>query len=563
MNQQMLVHMHVGEKIEKNNKKKRYRKNLSNINLWVYSKAVFMVAWERVMNMGEIDLVVYDGTVLTMDDNNTICNWIAVSQGKIIDLGDGEGYKKYLDYANEVLDLDGKTVLPGFYDSHVHLVQTGLNMLDVNLSNVKSINELLVLIEKKAQNMPPGKLIRGIGFDELRLEEQRMPTRYELDECAPNNPVWINRVEYHTSVVNSLALHQLSLPYNLEGIARDERNLPTGLLTGKAGALVRNQIFNTISDQTRLKAVNKALNKAVENGITTLNAMEGGFTFHDKDAEMIFNNKEVFPIDVVLFYQTVNIEKILNKNLSRIGGCIFLDGSFGSRTAALAEAYSDDSSTSGVLFFSQEDLNEFVLNAHTSHLQVTVHAIGTRAIEQILNAYEYAQSIYPREDHRHRIEHFELPLEEHIDRAARLGLILSMQPAYEYFWGNKNGMYETRLGPERSRRTNPLKKILERRITVVGGSDSDVTPMNPILGIHTAVNHPKVEYSVDVMQALKFYTINGAKAVFEEKQKGSIEVGKLGDLVVLDQNPLKVNKAHIKDIKVMATIKEGNILFMR
>jgi len=513
--------------------------------------------------MGKIDLIVYNGTVLTIDDNNTICNWIAVSQGKIMDLGDDEGYKKYLKEANEVLNLNGKTVLPGFYDSHVHLVQTGLNMLDVDLSNVKNINELLGLIEKKAQNTPSGELIRGIGFDELRLEEQRMPTRYELDDCAPNNPVWINRVEYHTSVVNSLALHQLSLPYNLEGIVRDERNLPIGLLTGKASALVRNQIFNTIPDQTRLKGINEALNKAVENGITTLNAMEGGFTFHDKDAELIFKNKEVFPIDVVLYYQTVNVEKILNKKLSRIGGCIFLDGSFGSRTAALTEPYSDDFSTGGVLYFSQEDLNEFVLNAHINRLQVTVHAIGTRAIEQILNAYEYAQSIYPREDHRHRIEHFELPREDHIERAAQLGLILCMQPAYEYFWGNPGGMYETRLGPERSRKTNPLKKILEKGITVTGGSDSDVTPMNPILGIHTAVNHPKEEYAVDIMQALKFYTINGAKAVFEEKQKGSIEVGKLGDLVILDQNPLNINKARIKDINVMATIKEGNILFMR
>ena len=513
--------------------------------------------------MGKVDLVLYNGTVLTMDHNHSIESWVAVGQGRIIGLGEDHGYEKYLKDADEVIDLKGKTVLPGFYDSHVHLVQTGLNMLDVDLSKVKNMEELLNSISKKAQSIPPGELIRGIGFDELSIEEQRMPTRYELDRWAPNNPVWVNRVEYHTSVVNSMALHQLSLPYNLEGIVRDERNLPLGLLTGKASAMVRNHIFHNISDQMRLKGISEALNKAIENGITTLNAMEGGFTFHDKDAEIINKNKEVFPIDVVLFYQTVNVEKILQKKLSRVGGCIFLDGSFGSRTAALAEPYSDSPGERGVLYFSQEDLDEFVLNAHINRLQVSVHAIGSRAIDQILNAYEAAQAIYPRKDHRHRIEHFELPSEEHIKRAANLGLILSMQPAYEYYWGNPGGMYETRLGRERGNTTNPFRKIIDQGITIAGGSDSDVTPMNPLLGIHSAVNHPKGDYSVDVLEAIQLYTINGARAVFEESKKGSIEVGKLGDLVILDQNPLNIEKTQIKDIEVMATIKEGHLLYMR
>jgi hypothetical protein len=507
-----------------------------------------------------VDLLLYNGLILTVDEKNNFANWVAVSNGKVLDIGKDDGYKKYIKSTSEAIDLKGKTVLPGFYDSHVHLAQTGLNMLCVDLSNVKSIKELLELIKKKANEIPKGELIRAIGFDESKIKEKRFPTRYELDYCAPDNPVWINRVEYHTSIVNSMALHMLNLPFNLEGIVKNEKGLPNGQLRGKANSISRNKMLGIISDNMRSEGIDKALTIAIENGITTINAMEGGFLFYDKDAEYILENKSTLPIDVVLFYQIVDIEKVINKGLKRIGGCLFLDGSFGSRTAALDSPYNDLDGINGTLFFSQEELNDFVLRAHRNNLQITVHAIGSRAIEQILNAYEYAQNVFHRKDHRHRIEHFELPSQEHIERAARLNLILSMQPTYEYYWGGSGKMYETRLGTDRRKLTNPLKKIIDNGLIIAGGSDSDVTPMNPILGIYSAVNHPTNEYAIDVLDAIRLFTINGAKAVFEEEYKGSIEVGKYADFVILDKNPLRVNKEDIKNIRVVATIKEGNIL---
>ena len=511
--------------------------------------------------MNTIDLILYNGTVLTLDEKNTIANWVAVGGGRIIDLGQGAPNKEYLKGTKEVIDLKGQVVLPGFYDSHVHLVQTGLNILDLDLSNVLSLEQLFNSIRRKTQNTPAGEFIRGIGFDESKIKEGRFPTRHELDRCVPNHPLWINRVEYHTSIVNSLALHKLNLPYNLEGIRRDERGVPNGILVGKANAWVRNSIFQQILDNTRKKGVLKALENAIQKGITSLNAMEGGFTFHDMDAAFVLKNQNTFPIDVTLFYQTVDIEKVLQNNLKRIGGCIFIDGSFGSRTAALSKPYADRKDMVGELYFEQDDLNDFVLSAHRNNLQITLHAIGTRAIEQVLNAYENAQRLYPRLDCRHRIEHFELPNAEHIERARQLGLIVSMQPAYELYWGCEGGMYEVRLGKERGQNTNPLRKIIEKGICVAGGSDSDVTPMNPLLGIHGAINHPKKEFSVDRIEALKMFTINGAKAVFEENQKGSIEIGKYGDLVLMDENPLEIEAYKIKDIQITATVKEGKILF--
>ncbi|HYE82929.1 MAG TPA: amidohydrolase [Clostridia bacterium] len=510
----------------------------------------------------KVDLLLYNGTILTIDGNNTVVNWLAAKDGRIIDLGCGSGYEQYLRTTGEAVDLIGKTVLPGFYDSHVNLVQTGLNILSLNLSEIRCMDELFSIIRHKASQLPEGEMIRGIGFDELKLIEKRLPNRYELDRCAPNNPVWISRVDYHTSIVNSLALHMLNLPFNLDGIVRDGRSLPNGQLTGRASALVRSHMLGRISEAEIARGVHKALNIAIENGITSINAVEGGFTFHDKHAEFMLENKNSFPIDITLFYQTVNVEKILEKGLKRIGGTIFLDGSFGSRTAALAEPYSDDSSNSGTLYFSQEELNSFVLEAHRSGLQIAVHAIGSRAIEQALTAYEHAQAIYPRKDPRHRIEHFEMPADEHIQRAKALGLVASVQPTYEYLWGGARKMYETRLGEARRKRTNPFSKYIKAGLIVAGGSDSDLTPMNPLLGIYSAVNHPTVEYAISIEDAIKLFTINSAKAVFEEESKGSIERGKLADLVILDANPLEASSS-LNEISVVATIKEGNILYVK
>ncbi|MBS4536420.1 amidohydrolase [Clostridium sp. D2Q-14] len=512
--------------------------------------------------MKDVDLILYNGNIVTIDSSNSIFDWILIKDGKIFDLGKGNKYKKYLNDNVEAIDIEGKAVLPGFYDSHVHLVQTGLNLLSVDLSDVRSISELQETISKRAKETPKGQLIRGVGYDDFRIKEGRMPTRYELDKCTTNHSVWINRVEYHISSLNSKALNSLNIPFDLEGIIRDERNLPDGRLVGNASAYIRGQIFNRISNKRRKKGVFKAIDLAIKKGVTTIGALEGGFSFHNKDAEFIIDNKNAFPIDVNLFYQTIDVERVLKNRLNRIGGCIFLDGSFGSRNAALSQDYSDDEGNKGKLFFKQEELNNFVLKAHKNNLQITVHAIGDRAIEQILLAYEYALGEYPRIDHRHRIEHFELPSDEHIERAKKLGLVLSMQPAYEHYWGEEGDLYDRRLG-DRRKTSNPLKKILDNGLLIAGGSDSDVTAIDPLLGIYTAVNHPNKEYSLDVLEAIKLFTINGAYAVFEEDIKGSIEKGKYGDLVILDKNPLKIDKKEIKNIEVVGTIKEGNILYIK
>ena len=506
------------------------------------------------------DLILYNGNIITFLGGQPF-HWIAIKNRIITQMGFKEDYLHIADNNTELIDLKEKTVLPGFYDSHVHLVQTGLNSISVDLSNATSFNEVFKFIKDYCDITPKDTLVRAAGLDETKLKEKRLPTRYEIDKISPDHPVWINRKEYHTSILNSLALHRFTIPLNLKGVLKNEANVPTGVLTHTANALVRKQILESISNKVRFSAVNNTLKDAIAKGVTTINAMEGGYTFHDKDAEFIYDTKDDYPIDIILFYQTINVDKVMEKNLNRIGGSIFLDGSFGSRTAALCEPYKDDDTKSGILYYTQEELNAFVLKCYENNIQLGTHAIGELAIEQIISAHEFANSIYPNKKLRHRIEHFELPSNDHINRARKLGLIASVQPTYEYFWGGKGKMYDKRLGEERTMKTNPYKSMIHSDLIVCGGSDSDVTPINPLLGIYSAVNHPNENERVTVLEAIKIFTINSAYAVFEEDKKGSIEVGKYADLVVLNENPLTIDSKKIKDISIVATIKEGNILY--
>ncbi len=512
--------------------------------------------------MSGIDLLLYNGKIYTMDCKNTIVNWVIVKDGIIVETGCGEGYRQYIQEAVEAINLKDCVVFPGFFDNHVHLAQTGLNLKSLDLNHVENLNQLFEIISEVASKTGKGEIIRGIGFDEMKTPEKRLPNRRELDKCSPNNPVWINRVEYHVSSVNTMLLSMLNIPFNLEGILRDERGLPDGRLIGRANLFVRKYIIENIPNQVKKEAINKAIEHAICKGITSLNSMEGGNFFNESGMNCILENNSIFPIDVKLFYQTTDIRKAIEKGVRCIGGDLFLDGSFGSRTAALFNPYEDEILTNGVLYYTQEEVDDFVLNAHEQGLQIALHAIGEIAIDQALKAYEKAQKYCFRKDCRHRIEHFELATDSQILRAGELNIIPSMQPAFEYMWGGPGKMYEARLG-DRYKKTNRFKKLIQEGLCIAGGSDSDVTEMNPILGIHSAVNHPVKENRTDVLEAIKMFTCNGAYAGFEEESKGSIERGKKGDFVLLEQDPFIIQKEKLKDIKVTGTIKEGNILLIR
>lgn len=504
------------------------------------------------------DILIKNAKCMTME-NRQVVDWVAIQKNRIMAIGYGTDYEKILGKDTVVLDAKGKTVLPGFIDSHFHVVQTALNSISLDLSDVKTHEELGERI-KEASKSFSGNYIRGIHINENQFKEKRFPGRVLLDKYCNDIPVMINSYEYQVSILNTCAMLYFKIPFTAEGIEINEKQMPTGIFRKQANAILRTNILKNISVNVRKEAVSGIMATLLMNGITTVNAMEGGYMYSDKDADFLYEHGKDFPIDMVLFYQSMDIEKIKAMGLKRIGGCLYIDGTFGARTAALSFEYADCPGTMGSLRLTQQEVNDFVLQCYKNDLQLALYTIGDRAIEVALNAHENAFYQTGKKGLRHRLEHAELVRETQIKRARDLGIIFSMQPTYETYWGGQGKMYEQRLG-NKYVHTNPFKKIIENDVIICGGSDSDITEPKPLLGIYSAVNHPVKEHRVDIYDALKMFTCNGAYGIFEEYEKGTLMVGKLADIVILDQDILSVPLEQIDKIKVCATIKSGEILF--
>lgn len=509
-----------------------------------------------------IDILLYNGNIVTLTSHLPYCEAVAVQDGKIVDCGASNELKSKYKSAKQTIDLRGKTVFPGFIDTHVHLTDTGVDTLGVDLSESHSIAEIQNNLAQFAKHIPSGEWFFGNGFDDSVLAEKRYPTRYDLDKAVPNHPICISRRDGHSCVANSLALNLLNLPPDTDGIEKDKQTgEPTGTMRKTAVGLTYEKMSGQISDELRLKGLHTAVQYAISKGITTIHALEGGSDTADKNLAVLINNQDKLPVRIIIYHQTCDVTRVQKEGFPRIGGCLLVDGSIGSRTAAVTEPFNDDPGNNGVLYFTDERIYKFIETAHCAGLQVSMHAIGDRALDQIIKTYRQVLSKYPRKDHRHRIEHYELARPEQIPQTAELGLLLGMQPTFDYLWGGENQLYATRLGIKRSLFSNPFRTILDAGIKIAGGSDSYVTPMDPMLGIHSAVNHYSPTQRVTVDEAIRMYTTTAAYAAFEENQKGTIEPGKLADLVALEKNPYQVPTTELKDIPVAMTICRGKVVY--
>jgi len=503
-------------------------------------------------------ILIKNGRCMTMEGKEEK-KWIAVEQNKIVAMGDNTEYESLIDGDTIVFDAGGNTVLPGFIDSHFHVIQTALDSISVDLSCAKTYEELGEQLREAASSFTGG-YIRGIRISEEQFTEGRFPGRTLLDKYCSDVPVVLNSMEYQVSILNTYAMLYFKIPFTAEGIELDRKQMPTGIFRKQANAILRTNILKNISDNIRKDAVEGIMGTLLMNGITTINAMEGGFMYSDKDADFLYEHGKEFPIDIELFYQTMDIEKIKAMGLKRLGGCLYVDGTFGARTAALSFQYADCPGTMGSLLLTQQEINDFVLNCYKNNLQLALYTIGDRAIEMAINAHENAFYQTGIIGLRHRLEHAELINEKQIQRAKELGILLSMQPSYETYWGGPGKMYEQRLG-DKYILTNPFKEIIEKGVIICGGSDSDVTEPRPLLGIHSAVNHPVVKHRVDIYEALKMFTCNGAYGIFQEKNKGTLSVGKTADILILDRDILLVPSDQIEKARVRVTIKSGETLY--
>jgi len=499
-----------------------------------------------------VDLILTGAEILT--PRPSCADSLALAQGKIVKLGTQTEIISLSNTKTRIISLQGQTLVPAFFDTHAHVLQTGLDMQLTPLYEVNSRQELI----ERMRSCPGGfsTWVGGIGFDETRFADQQLPTKADLDLISLKDPVFIIRRDHHSLVLNTKAMETL----NSQALSRSE-NL--GIFRAQRNSEIRKKILSLIPAEDKRTSLHLAAKVAVSKGIGTVNALEGGDLFMNDDLLLIRDYAGSLPLNLIIYPQVKDPDWVAEHlGACRLGGCLLLDGSFGSRTAALSSAYQDEPENCGMLYFSDDELFYLVEKAHLMGFQLSFHAIGDRAIEQIIKAYKRALKLHPRADHRHRIEHCELPSPEQIHQIAELGLHLAVQPTFEHFWGNAGAMYEIRLG-KRYLATNPFKTLMAAGIILGGGSDSDVTPMDPLLGIHSAVNHPKPEQALDVCEALELYTSQAARLNFLESQTGTLEEGNVADLAVLSQNPLTSPRESLKNIEVLATIISGDIKYSR
>lgn len=490
---------------------------------------------------------------------------IAVDRGRIQAVGSAEELVPLAQAQTQVMDLGGRTVLPGFIDSHVHFTQTGLGSLGPNLYGVTRHSDVMQRVAASIDAAGPGtpRLIHGCAFGELDAPV----TRGDLDRIAPAAPLMIGDIGAHACVINTAAASLLGLAPTAE---------VGQVLSGSANTRARYQFYTRcIDDEMRLKALHRAAQLALQAGITTVHALEGGSPdgrgwLPQRDAEVLLREQAGLPCRTVLYFQSTDVGLAKGWGLPRIGGCIWVDGSYFERTAALQEPYVNGDGHCGCLYFSQQSLDAFVLQAHDAGMQVSLHAIGDAAIEQVIRAYEHALRHSPRSDHRHRIEHFSLPTSRQIERVATLGIAVAMQPNFATHppAPGADGEHvaaplERLLGPERYGRRHPYRRIIDSGVLVAGGSDAEPKPMGPLIGVGLLASHPENERRLSVLEALSLYTRNAARVGFEEADKGSIEPGKLADLVVLARDPLTEAPSRICGIEVDLTLVGGQVAYRR
>lgn len=531
-----------------------------------------------------VDTVIKSAHILTMEEAcesrdaarrgvGVLPEAIAIHAGRIQALGSNADILALSDPGTRVLDLAGKTVLPGFIDSHVHFTQAGLGSLGPQLYGITSHAQALEVISDAVGKVPRGAALLVHGCS---LEEFDIPLEWtDLDRLAPHNPLMVGDVGAHACVVNTSAWNALGLSADAPGVVRGQDGKPVGVLRGATNTRARYDYYNdVIDDATRKAALHRASRLALEAGITTVHALEGGTPdgrgwLPQRDVEVLLEEQNQLPVRTVVYFQSTRVDLAGQWGLPRIGGCVWVDGSYGERTAALLEPYTDEPCTCGCLYFSQDESDEFVWKAHLAGLQVSMHAIGDAAIEQLLTAYERALYKEPRADHRHRIEHFSLPTESQIERVATLGIVAAMQPNFAQHppidaaglpgTGASQRGLEGLLGSERFRRRHPYRRLFDAGIVVAGGSDADPKPMGPLIGIGQLASHPEEARHLSPYEALVLYTRNAAWAAFEEKDKGTLAVGKLADLVVLGDNPLTAPASEIAGIPVELTLVGGHI----
>ncbi|MCL1896394.1 MAG: amidohydrolase [Clostridiales bacterium] len=507
--------------------------------------------------MGGFDLVIKNGSVITIDGDLSKKRWLAVKDGIISALGDDD----FTGEAQEVVDLDGRALIPGLVDTHAHVSGTGVIAAGLPLAGLTTSKAVLDLVEEACAGDSSDAVIAGGNlFMPQQMEDGRVPDIAELDKVSGDHPVMLAFWTGHGGIANTKALDLCNLPDEMLYVKEDGM-----FLEDKVSFHIMGSVLARHPDSYFEDVYTNLANQAASLGMTTIHALDGMFVKDDKDVEVLLRIRDKLPIEYVPYVQTFDLPRVIGYGLKNIGGCLSVDGSMPQYTCCYDDPYPTRPSTRGLLNFSDRELYEFVTACTKADMQVAVHAIGTRAIDQILWIYRQVDMEIGLKHLRNRIEHFSLPTDQHIEMAAEMNIIAPTQPAIGNMLDTPEGnAYEAWVPKDKAQLEEKFKRFMEGGVTVTGGSDSPVTPMDALLGIDSAVNAFNEERRVSLDDAFKIYTINAAYATHQEDIKGSLEVGKHADMVILDKDPYTMEGGYSRAaIGVDATYKKGKLVYSK
>lgn len=535
-----------------------------------------------------LDKLFVNGKIHTMVSPNDIYSSLGVRDGLIEYVGDEQNIP-----SKEVIDLHGKTMIPGMADSHLHLYAHCQNLTYVDLSNVKSIKEMIDKMKEKADKTEEGQWIKGVNFDQTKWSENRFPTLDEMNSISEVHPIVIKRTCLHCVVANSLGLKIAGIERyatsELGGkIELDDDGYPTGILREQTTKIFDDILPNPLeNNKIRDEIFQAALSDMSSKGITTIHTYAAQIWQYNEDINIYrnFEKQNKLPLRVTVcldnYFEQEKISPTEFKNpyrLTQYGAFkIFTDGSLGSESAALREPYANNPNAKGLLISSRDELIKLITEAYIKGYQPAIHAIGDRALDITLDAIETAVHSY--ETHNpgksaserlpFRIIHAEIADLPSIERMAKLPVVIDMQPTFictDLHW------LEYLLGSSRAQNSYPMKTMMEKGLILTGGSDCPVETYDPIIGVYAAVTRQDLDGTplngflpnekLDVFKALSMFTKNVHYATGQEKYLGTLEKGKFADLVVLNEDIFSVAENKIKDIKIEQTYLAGSCVYM-
>jgi predicted amidohydrolase YtcJ len=527
-------------------------------------------------------LIIINAKVHTMDPSQPIAEAVAVYGNRIMAVGSTREIKKLAASNTRVIDAKGQLVLPGFNDSHVHFMSGGFQLSSVDLRDANSPQEFAARIRRFADKPAKGKWITGGDWDHERWPDAQLPTKELVDRYTPDTPVFVNRLDGHMALANSLAL-------KLANITRETRDPPGGIIvrdakTGEPTGILKDaaqsfvwKVIPPPGFEEKLSAAHAAINHAASLGVTSVQDMSAGADVSVYQAlldrgELKTRIYAVWPLPRWERLAQTGVRAHFGSAMLRTGGLKgFADGSLGSTTALFFEPYQDAPNTSGIAadeMFPEGAMLERVRGADRAGLQVIIHAIGDRANDSILSIYERVEKENGGRDRRFRIEHAQHLRPQDIPRFARDHIIASMQPYHAIDDGR---WAEKRIGHERAKTTYAFRALLDSGATLAFGTDWTVAPLDPLLTIYAAVTrrtldgkHPNgwiPEQKISVEEAVRAYTVGSAFAEFQENEKGTITPGRLADLVILSRDIFQIDPKEIEKVKVAMTIMDGRVVY--